>query len=118
MQRQNGFKDRRHLAFIAGLTCCVCGTSPVECAHVRFGDHVSGKMQALAKKPSDHWVVPMCPSCHRNGPQAQHSQNERKFWEKHGINPIRLAAMLVAISGDLEQAERIVRQARRLAAWA
>lgn len=117
MQTGNGFKDRRHLAFIASLPCVICGTHPVECAHIRFGDAESGKMQALAKKPSDHWVLPLCPNCHRTGPEAQHSQSERWFWERHRINPVKLAKLLFECSGDLERGEVIARQSRRLACW-
>lgn len=109
----NGAKIKTHLAFIARLPCIVCGAEPVECAHVRMGDYERGKFQALARKPSDAWVVPLCPSCHRNGPAAQHQGGERLFWRRHHIDPLKIAAMLFEVSGDVYQGETIVRQARR-----
>lgn len=110
----NGEKHKAHLAFIARLPCVICHAEPVECAHIRMGDFERGKFQALAKKPSDAWVVPLCPSCHRNGPGAQHSMGERNFWERHHVDPLKIATLLFEASGDIEKGEKIVRQARRL----
>lgn len=113
--KSNGEKIKAHLGFIARLPCVICGAEPVEVAHVRMNSHEHGKRQALAKKPSDAWVLPLCPTHHRNGPEAQHSMGERVFWERHRIDPLKLASLLFEVSGDEEAGARIVRQARRIA---
>lgn len=112
-----GTKRPQHLRFIRQLPCVVCGYQPSEAAHVRMNRPEHGRLQALGQKPDDKWVLPLCAGCHRENPTAQHQIGEEAFWRRHGVDPHRLAAMLFAVSGDHEQAERIVRQASRLAAW-
>jgi len=80
-----------------------------------MNDAERGKVQAVGQRPDDLWTVPLCANHHREGPDAQHRQGERKFWEKARINPLRLAELLAAVSPDVEKGERIARQARRLA---
>ena len=72
-------KSRKHLAMVAALPCCICGTEPVQCHHIR-GYPFSGAGQ----KASDLATIPLCPSCHagyhaepktwemRNGAQVSH----------------------------------------------
>jgi hypothetical protein len=54
------------------LPCVVCGkAAPSEAAHVRFGsDGVTGL------KPSDHYSMFLCTSCHA----LQHEFGELRFW--------------------------------------
>ena len=104
-----------HLRFVRRLPCCICHTSPVEAAHIRYNDAAAGKMQAIGKKPDDKWTLPLCAGHHRELPGAQHSMNERKFWERHGIDPLRLADLLFVISGDLSRGETLILEARRVA---
>jgi hypothetical protein len=42
---------------------------------------------------------------------------ERAFWERNGIDPLRLAELLFSVTGDFERGENIARQARRVAPW-
>lgn len=111
----HGQKREEHLRFIRRLPCCVCGTSPVEAAHIRYNDAATGKMQAVGQKPDDKWVVPLCAGHHREDNEAQHRMGERAFWEKHRIDPLKLATLLFAASPDVMRGESISRQARRLA---
>jgi hypothetical protein len=46
----------------------------------------------------------MCGRHHRE----QHSGNERKFWTRYGIDPIRVALALYEISGDIDEAGEII----------
>jgi len=111
----HGAKRPAHLAFIRRLPCAVCGVMfEVEAAHVRFNDAARGKLQALGQKPDDRWTAPLCAYHHRTGPGAQHSGNERAFWEKQGIDVLALCERLFEVSGDVEGGTRIVMQARRL----
>lgn len=115
-QKQPREKDEKHLAFIRKLPCVICG-QPSEAAHVRYttnwyekiyGKRHSGKQE----KPDDRWAVPLCPSCHRLGKEAQHNMSEFIWWCRKHKHPLRLANRLYEISGDQEAGERIVREVR------
>lgn len=101
-------RDKKYLAFIASLPCVICLSEPVECAHVRMAGEGKG-YTGKATKPSDAWVLPLCPRHHRLGPEAQHAMNERKFWESHNIDPIKLCRALYEISGEHEMATKLIR---------
>ena len=107
----------KHLAFIRTLPCLISGrTDGVEAAHIRYGNPCCGKRATgMGEKPSDMFVVPLHHDLHRTGPDAQHQGNERKFWEKHNIDPCFVALALWAFSGDSETAEIIIRETRRRA---
>lgn len=95
-QRQPRIEDPSFLAFLRKLPCCVCGAHPpVQAAHLRFGCPERGKPSAgLGTKPDDRWAVPLCPSCHLDGPAAQHRQGEARFWSRAGIDPFAVAEAL------------------------
>lgn len=98
-------EDAKHLAFIRTLPCVITGTSPVEACHIRYADRQHGKRETGgAEKPSDCWVVPMCPQKHRE----QHSMNERAFWDRYGIDPLEVARQLFAATGDNEAGVEII----------
>ena len=104
--------DDKHLAFIRTLPCVLTGKRPVEAAHVRYADPAYGKRETgKSEKPHDKWTVPLSPEKHRE----QHDMNEREFWARHGVDPLRVAAALWASTGDDETAEVILREARQQA---
>lgn len=86
-------RDKEHLAAIAELDCVACGAAgPSEAAHLRMADASQGKRPTgMSEKPDDAWSLPLCPSCHRIGPDPQHRANEREWWAARGINPVALA---------------------------
>ncbi len=109
-QKRPRVENGKHLAWIRTLPCIVTGTRPVEAAHIRYADPVYGKRETgKAERPDDRWVIPLSPDMHRN----QHSGSESAFWTKQGIDPCRVALALYALSGDDEQAEIIIRNARK-----
>jgi len=98
-------KDDAHRNFISNLPCAICGDdTTVECAHVRFGDIRVAKSQALGKKPSDAFTMPLCGRHHRE----QHGGNERMFWKARRYDPILVSLALYAVSGDLQTGEKIL----------
>lgn len=102
-------KDKDHLEFIRTLPCVVSGVRPVEAAHIRMADPSYGKRETgTAERPDDRWVVPLSPAMHRE----QHSGSEAEFWTRHGIDPCKVALALYAVTGDDQQADIILRNAR------
>lgn len=109
---QKRITDEKHLAFIRSLPSVISGAHGCEACHIRYGDPVyRKKVTGKAQKPDDAWTVPMTPDEHRE----QHAGNEHEFWARHGIDPLRIARSLYAITGDTEAAISIILSARRLA---
>ena len=112
--RKQGKRKRykKHMAFIAKLPCVICGSRPVECAHVRFADAKWNKpITGGGTKPHDRWCVPLCHSCHRTGPDAQHRTNEREWWSAKGIDVLAMCDALWRNTGNLKAAKEILNEA-------
>lgn len=108
-ERQPRVKAAGHLEWIRTLPSLVPGFGNVEAAHIRFGDPRYAKPKVgMAEKPDDKWVVPLSAEQHR----AQHSMNERDYWAEAGIDPVLIALLLHAHSGNDEPARQIIAQAR------
>ena len=105
-QRRPRERDDKHLAFIRGLKCCVCGAQGVDPAHIRSASAIHGKRETGgAEKPSDKWTVPLC----RHHHDQQHAAgNELTWWASKRIDPFGLALALYAASGDDEIADGII----------
>src|SRR5262249_28051160 len=80
------FRDKAHLAFVASQPCLVCARRPVDPHHVRFAPS-----QALGRKVSDEFTVPLCRSHHR---ALHRSGSEYLWWENVGIDPLKAARKL------------------------
>jgi len=104
-------EDKRHLDFIRGLPCLLCGARS-EAAHVRYAGSYYGKGETgVGRKPDDRWVVPLCSEHHRTGPDAQHGTSEKNWWKKMGVNPLIAAALLYSASSvDDEEAAKMICQ--------
>lgn len=118
LKRQSPVQDRRvreaagrdvdYLAQIKTLPCLKCGMEPSEAAHVRFASAAFGKTSGMQKKPDDRHAVCLCAGCHRLDRDAQHTRNEREFWDSIGINPLIVAERLFAARGDLVAMRAVV----------
>ena len=102
-------RDEKHLAFIRTLPCLICrDNTSTEAAHVRMSDaRIAKPITGNSIKPDDKYVLPLCGDCHR-GPQGQHSMGERRFWQERGIDAVLICLALDSVSGDAEEAERII----------
>ena len=110
-QRRPRIRDEHHLAFIRTLGCCVCGKEPVIAAHVRMASPEHSKRETgKSEKPSDCWVVPLCPGCHTDGPDAQHRSGETEWWNRQGIGVLELCDALHAATGDYDAAMDVIRR--------
>jgi len=92
-------RDKKHLAFIRTLPCCVClRMDTVQACHIRLGlpAHEKGGM---GMKPHDKWTTPKCHECHSQA----HNCGEKTFWGDMKY-PIGLAENLYSLTGDREKA--------------
>jgi hypothetical protein len=101
--------DVKHLNFIRGLPCLICQNNiETQTAHIRYAEPRAGKRQTgKGEKPSDRWTVPLCGGHHI----AQHSMDERAFWEGVGCDPIFVAMALYGVSGNHELGCQIIEAA-------
>jgi hypothetical protein len=108
-KRRPRIRDDRHLEFIRTLPCLLTGRTPVEACHIRYGDLANGKpATGMGEKPDDEYVVPLHPDLHRE----QHSMSERVFWERQSVDPVKVSRLLYAVSGNFEEAAKVLRLAR------
>jgi hypothetical protein len=84
-------RDRDHLRYVARQPCLICGRSPSDPHHIRFA-----QLQALGRKVSDEFTVPLCRAHHR---EVHRFGDERSWWNRAQIDPITVA-------GELWQASR------------
>jgi hypothetical protein len=116
-QREPRVKDRKYLGYVAKMPSVVSGREPVHVAHVRYGDIERGKRHTgMGEKPSDKWTIPLTPDEHMHGARSQHANNEKDWWESHGIDPIAVCIELyavyqsgIALKKDPEEIERNMR---------
>jgi hypothetical protein len=79
-------RSKEHLQYVAQQPCLICGRSPSHAHHVRFA-----QSKGLALKVSDEFTVPLCAIHH----SENHSTgDERKWWQKHNIEPLQIARHL------------------------
>lgn len=99
-------RDNAHLDAIRQLPCInpLCRRDPAGvAAHVRFACADTGKSATgMQVKPDDCFTVPLCAACHTDGPGAQHQGNEREFWERIKIDPLKASAALYDASPNVE----------------
>lgn len=105
--------DKAHCEWLRTLPCVISGARPVDVAHIRYADPSYGKRATgMAEKPDDAWTVPLSRALH----MEQHEGNERLFWAKYGLDPLKIAAALKHNTQDDEQAFVILREAWRTVA--
>ncbi len=98
------------------LPCPFCG-DPMELQHtvIRHTEYVADcpiSKMSMDSLYRDRWTLPLSPELHR----AQHDAgDERLFWARHGIDPLRVSLALFGVTGDDEQAELILSAARAAA---
>ena len=76
-------RDKAHLRFVASQPCLICGRQPADAHHLRFS-----QPQALGRKVSDEFTVPLCRGHHR---EVHQTGNEVAFWEDLDIDALGIA---------------------------
>ena len=79
-------RDREHVRFVAKQSCLICGRTPSDPHHLRFVQR-----QALGRKVSDEYIVPLCRGHHR---ELHRRGDEAAWWQKAGIDPTASARAL------------------------
>jgi hypothetical protein len=79
-------RNREHLRFVTKQPCLICGRKPSDPHHLRFAQH-----QALGRKVSDEFTVPLCRGHHR---EVHRCGDEAAWWQKAGIDPTTSARAL------------------------
>lgn len=102
-----GQSDTEHLLIVKTLPCCACGRpGPSEAHHCK--DQPSFDMRDIytqlpcAGRKSGHKdTIPLCPECHRNGPNAYHVA-PAAWRERHGPDWSHIAATRAAVAAIIE----------------
>ena len=79
-------RDREHVRFVAKQPCLICGRNPSDPHHLRFVQR-----QALGRKVSDEYTVPLCRGHHR---ELHRYGDEAAWWQKAAIDPTASARAL------------------------
>jgi len=86
-------QSKKHLEFVGGKWCCICGCPPGPPRHLLRADPKRG----MGRRASDEYVIPLCPTCH----DALHMHgDEVTFLEARNIDGPALARQLAAASPD------------------
>lgn len=81
-------RNKAHLKFVAAQPCLLCGRQPSDPHHLRFA-----QPQALGRKVSDEFTVPLCRTHHR---QLHRSGREGDWWKvtQPNLEPLKIAKSL------------------------
>jgi ERF superfamily len=79
-------RDRDHIRHIVKQACLICGRRPSDPHHLRFA-----QSQALGRKVSDEFTVPLCRVHHR---EIHRCGDEAAWWNKTGLDPTAAARAL------------------------
>lgn len=97
--------SEKHLQALRTLPCCIPGCNVVgsEAHHLK----ATGSRGAGMKSP-DKFALPLCHDHHINGVERAGSKNEIAWFERHGIEPLELAAALWMVSPDRASMCRVI----------
>jgi hypothetical protein len=89
-------RDKSHVRFVANQPCLICGRQPSDAHHLRFS-----QLQALGRKVSDEFTVPLCRGHHR---EVHRRGDEAAWWQTAGLDPTIAARVLWLETHPLETA--------------
>lgn len=97
--------SEKHLAALRVMPCAIPGCNngaPSDPHHLK-----NTKLRGMGLKSPDKFAIPLCRSCHEAVERAG-SKNEIAWFERHGIEPLELAAALWMVSPDKGAMMRVV----------
>jgi hypothetical protein len=86
-------RNKAHVRFVAKQPCLICGRQPSDAHHIRFA-----QLQALGRKVSDEFTVPLCRGHHR---EVHRCGDEVRWWKNAGVDPTVHARALWLITHPL-----------------
>jgi hypothetical protein len=86
-------RNKAHLKFVAQHPCLICERQPADAHQLRYA-----QPRALGRKTSDEFTVPLCRIHHR---ELHRVGDERKWWQRAGIDPLPIAQALWAATCGL-----------------
>jgi hypothetical protein len=90
-------RDRDHVRFVTRQNCLICGRHPCDAHHLRIA-----QSQALSRKVSDEFTVPLCRGHHR---ELHRHGDEADWWQTTGIDPFAAAHALWLQTHPLRSSE-------------
>jgi hypothetical protein len=101
-------RDPQYLTLVRRLPCLSCDADPAGvAAHVRMtraGKPITG----AGLRPGDHWSLPLCPTCHTDGPKAQHRVGEVPFWRALNLDALVICQRLYAAAPSIEAMRAVI----------
>jgi hypothetical protein len=79
-------RDKTHVRFVAQQPCLICGRQPSDAHHLPCS-----QLQALGRKVSDEFTVPLCRGHHR---EVHRRGDESAWWQTAGLDPTIAARVL------------------------
>jgi hypothetical protein len=86
MPEPRRIRDKDHIRFVAKQPCLICARQPSDAHHLRFA-----QLQALGRKVSDEFTVPLCRGHHR---EVHRCGDEAGWWKIVGLDPTIAARAL------------------------
>ena len=81
-------RNKAHLRFVSSQPCLICAREPSDAHHLRYA-----QPRGIGQKVSDEFTVPLCRSHHS---EVHRLSNEREWWSKMNIDPLRIASRALA----------------------
>ena len=78
-------RNKAHLKFVAAQPCLLCGRQPSDPHHLKFA-----QVQALGRKVSDEFTVPLCRTHHRELHRAGSEVDWWEAWDRN-VDPLEIA---------------------------
>lgn len=88
--KQKTADERKHMARIGSMPCCICGAQPVEVHHLR-------SQVGMGRKASHFQTLPLCTEHHR-GQTGFHGLGSKAFERKYGSEHDLLEKVRIALS--------------------
>ena len=83
--RDAAASNKAHLKFVAAQPCLLCGRQPSDPHHLKFA-----QVQALGRKVSDEFTVPLCRTHHRELHNAGSEVDWWQAWDRN-VDPLEIA---------------------------
>jgi len=99
--------SEQHLQAIRTLPCVIPGCMICDCDPHHLKSGPASSERGMGQKATDRWTVSLCRR-HHDEVERLSSRAELAWFEKHGVEPLELAAALWMVSPDRASMCRII----------